>query len=54
MVAAHLGIDMLSRQRLLEIPGARGRLEVELELLKADLAKLRLFAAVKPSDPSRN
>ena len=54
MVAAHLGIDLLSRQRLLEIPGARGRLEVELELLKADLAKLRLFAAVTPSEPSRN
>ena len=53
MVAAHLGIDMLSRQRLLEIVTARGRLEAELELLRADLAKLRLFAAAKPLDPSK-
>ncbi len=53
MVAAHLGVDLLSRQRLLEIPGARGRLEAELELLRADLAKLRLFAAATPSDPTK-
>lgn len=53
MVAAHLGIDMLSRQRLLEIDTARGRLEAELELLRADLAKLRLFAAARPFDPAK-
>ncbi|MGD9520197.1 MAG: LON peptidase substrate-binding domain-containing protein [Armatimonadota bacterium] len=53
MVAAHLGTGTLERQRLLEIPGARERLETEVGLLRQDLARLRLFAAATPSRPER-
>lgn len=53
MVAAHLGAGTVERQRLLEIPSARERLEAEIELLRQDLAKLRLFAAARPGDPRK-
>ncbi|MCX7598999.1 MAG: LON peptidase substrate-binding domain-containing protein [Armatimonadetes bacterium] len=53
MVAAHLAVDLTVRQRLLEIVTARERLQVEAELLKADIAKFRLFARAVPSDPGK-
>lgn len=53
MVAAHLGVDLTVRQRLLEIVTTRERLKVELDLLRADIAKFRLFAKAIPSDPDR-
>ena len=53
MVAAHLGVDLTVRQRLLEIVTARERLQVEADLLKADIAKFRLFVKGVPSDPDK-
>lgn len=53
MVAAHLGVDLTVRQRLLEIVTARERLQIEADLLKADIARLGLFAKALPSDPDK-
>ncbi len=51
MVAAHLGVTLRERQRLLEIPAAAERLRAELELLRQDVEKMRIFAAAGRHEP---
>lgn len=53
MVAAHLGVDLVVRQRLLAMVSARERLEAELKLLADDLARFRVFVAARPFDPGK-
>ena len=51
MVAAHLGVTLLQRQRLLEIRTAAERLEAELDLLRQDVEKMRLFEVASQHQP---
>jgi Lon protease-like protein len=53
MVAAHLGTGTDERQRLLEMPSCRERLEAEVSLLRQDLTKLRIYAAAQPASPEK-
>ena len=51
MVAAHLGVTLQERQRLLEIRTPAERLEAELELLRQDVDKMKIFSAAGKHDP---
>ncbi|MBC7287849.1 MAG: LON peptidase substrate-binding domain-containing protein [Armatimonadetes bacterium] len=52
MVAAHLGVTPTERQRLLEMRSCAERLRAELELLRQDVEKMRVFSVASKMAPA--